>query len=132
MPFPIPVIVRPIINWAVALLPFIEDTWTTTPMIMIMPPRIICDEFRLADVLFSPSFHGESTYSFPSPSTITKPQNEHRSQQTSDFIYSSHKTLIYGVVFRFWEVGVERVGRNDAGHDSLVITKEEEARCCYG
>jgi hypothetical protein len=41
IPFPTPVIVRPIINWAVARCPLTAVTWMITPIIMINPPSII-------------------------------------------------------------------------------------------
>ena len=40
-PFPKPVTVRPMINCAVALCPFIAVTWIMTPRIMTIAPRII-------------------------------------------------------------------------------------------
>ena len=47
MPFPIPVIVRPMMNWAVAECPLMAETWMMTPIIITAPPLIIFCTVRM-------------------------------------------------------------------------------------
>lgn len=61
---------------------------------------------------------------------ITKSQSSESASQTSDLINSSDETLVDRVSLGFWEVVHERVGRNDTGHDSLIVSEKQETSGC--
>ena len=61
---------------------------------------------------------------------ITESQSSESTSQTSDLVDSSDETLVNGVVLGLWEVVVEWVGRNDTGHDTLIVTEKQETSGC--
>jgi len=72
------------------------------------------------------------TYRSASASPITEGQNENCSDQTSNLIDRRDKALIDRIVLRAWKVIIERISRNDAAHDTLVISEKKKSRSCNG
>lgn len=64
--------------------------------------------------------HGPST-----TEKITDPEDEHGTQQTTDLVDGSDKAL-HSAILCLGEVIMERVGVDNARHDTLVVTEEEE------
>ena len=73
-----------------------------------------------------------TTYSSSSASSITERQNKDCSDQTSNLVDRRDKALIDRVVLRAWKVVVERIGRDDAAHDTLVISEKKKSCRCNG
>ena len=61
---------------------------------------------------------------------VTENKDKNGTEEASDFVNSRDERLINTVAFCVWKIGVERVGRNDTTHNSLIVTEEEKATCC--
>lgn len=96
-------------------------------MIIIKPPPIIWNTIRDDFIKHSGC---ESTDHLATTKRITESQSSKSTNQTSDLINGGDETLVDGVVLGLWEVVVERVGGNDTGHDSLIVTEKQETGGC--
>lgn len=62
--------------------------------------------------------------------TITTPEDGKRAKQATNFVDGGDESLVNRVLMCFGEVLVELRGRDNATHDTLIVSEEQETRCC--
>lgn len=66
------------------------------------------------------------TYGLSASEVVTIRKSKNSTDQATNLIDSSDKSLVCRILVRLWEVGVEWPGGNNTRHNTLIVSEKQE------